>query len=59
MPKWKNLSDWHPEEFILLLSKAWSFYHYSADECTKRLLLVPLPKLTKYFSYADEKLHKR
>ena len=43
---------------MVLLSKAWSFYHYSADEYTKRLLLVPLLKLTKYFSYADEKIHK-
>jgi hypothetical protein len=58
LPSWKNLEYWHPEEFIVLLSKAWSFYHYSADECTKKLLLVPLLKLTKYFSYADEKLHK-
>jgi hypothetical protein len=58
LPKWKNLEYWHPEEFILLLSKAWSFYHHSADECTKRLLLVPLLKLTKHFSYTDEKLHK-
>ena len=58
LPSWKNLSYWHPEEFMVLLSKAWSFYHYSADEYTKRFLLVPLLKLTKYFSYADEKLHK-
>jgi hypothetical protein len=58
VPSWRNLFYWHPEEFIVLLSKAWSFYHFSADECTKRLLLVPLLKLTKYFSYADEKLHK-
>jgi hypothetical protein len=58
LPSWKNLSYWHPEEFLPMLSKAWSFYHFSADECTKRLLLVPLLKLTKYFSYADEKLHK-
>jgi len=58
LPKWENLSYWHPEEFLPMLSKAWTFYHYSADEHTKRLLLVPLLKLTKYFSYADEKLHK-
>jgi hypothetical protein len=58
LPNWKNLEYWHPEEFLLLLSKAWSFYHQSADEYTKRLLLVPLLKLTKHFSYADEKLHK-
>jgi hypothetical protein len=58
LPSWKNLFYWHPEEFISLLSKAWSFYHQSADEGIKKLLLVPLLKLTKYFSYADEKLHK-
>jgi len=58
LPKWKNLFYWHPEEFILLLSKTWSFYHFSANESVKRLLLVPLLKLTKHFSYADEKLHK-
>jgi len=58
LPRWENLSYWHPEEFILPLSKAWSFYHFSADQYTKGLLLVPLLKLTKHFSYADEKLHK-
>ncbi len=58
LPKWKNLLYWHPEEFLPLLSKAWSFYHFSADQYTKGLLLVPLLKLTKHFSYTDEKLHK-
>jgi tRNA G10 N-methylase Trm11 len=58
IPNWSNLSYWHPEEFLPMLSKAWSFYHHSADEHTKKLLLVPLLKLTKYFSYADEKVHK-
>jgi hypothetical protein len=58
LPKWENLHYWHPEEFLPLLSKAWSFYHHSADEIAKKLLLVPLLKLTKHFSHADEKLHK-
>ncbi len=58
LPKWKNLFYWHPEEFLPLLSKAWSFYHLSADQYSKKLLLIPLLKLTKYFSYTDEKLHK-
>ncbi len=57
LPNWKNLLYWHPEEF-LMLSKAWSFYHQTADQYTKGLLLVPMLKLTKHFSYADEKLHK-
>ncbi len=58
LPKWKNLLYWHPQEFLPLLSKAWSFYHQTADQYTKGLLLVPMLKLTKHFSYADEKLHK-
>jgi hypothetical protein len=58
IPDWSNLEYWHPMEFISLLSKAWGFYHQAADEYTKKLLLVPLLKLTKYFSYADEKVHK-
>jgi hypothetical protein len=58
MPKWKNLFYWHPEEFLFMLSKAWSFYHFSAEENLKNLLLVPLLKLTKHFSYVDEKFLK-
>ena len=58
IPDWSNLEYWHPVEFISLLSKAWGLYHQTADECTKKLLLIPLLKLTKYFSYADEKVHK-
>jgi hypothetical protein len=58
IPDWSNLEYWHPVEFISLLSKAWGFYHKDADEYTKKLLLVPLLKLTKYFSHADEKVHK-
>jgi hypothetical protein len=58
LPNWRNLYYWHPEAFLPMLSKAWTFYHQTADEHTKGLLLVPLLKLTKYFSYADEKLHK-
>jgi len=58
IPQWSNFEYWHPKEFIPLLSKAWGFYHYDADEYTKKLLLIPLLKATKFFSYADEKIHK-
>jgi DNA modification methylase len=58
IPKWSNLEYWHPKEFISLLSKAWGFYHYTVDEYTKKLLLIPLLKATKFFSYADDKIHK-
>jgi DNA modification methylase len=58
IPQWSNFEYWHPKEFIPLLSKAWGFYHYMADEYTKKLLLIPLLKAVKFFSYADEKIHK-
>jgi hypothetical protein len=58
VPSWSNLEYWYPAEFISLLSKAWGFYHWVADEYTKKLLLVPLLRLTKYFSNADEKIYK-
>jgi DNA modification methylase len=56
--EWSNLEYWYPKEFIQLLSKAWGYYHYDADEYTKKLLLIPLLKATKFFSYTDEKVHK-
>ena len=58
LPSWRNLSYWYPEEFLGILSRVWGFYHYLADECTKNFLLIPFLRLTKYFSYADEKVHK-
>mgnify|MGYP001770676710 CR=1 FL=1 len=57
LPKWSNLSYWFPEEFIPTLSKAWGFAHSLEDEI-KRVLLIPLMKTTRYFSWSDEKIHK-
>jgi hypothetical protein len=57
IPKWSNLNYWFPEEFIPILSKAWGFVHSLTDE-TKYVLLIPLINVTRYFSYADEKVHK-
>ena len=57
IPKWSNLIYWFPEEFISLLSKVWGFVH-SLDSETKYILLIPLLKVTRYFSYSDEKVHK-
>ena len=57
LPKWSNLHYWFPEEFLPLLSKAWGFAHSITDE-KKYLLLIPLLKVTRYFSYSDEKVHK-
>jgi len=57
VPKWSNLQYWFPEEFLPVLSKTWGFVHSSTNE-TKYLLLIPLLKVTRYFSYSDEKVHK-
>jgi hypothetical protein len=57
IPKWSNLDYWFPNEFIPVLSRAWGLAHSLTDE-TKYALLIPLIKVTKYFSYADEKVHK-
>ena len=57
LPKWSNLSYWFPEEFISVLSKAWGFVHSLEDE-SKYVFLIPLIKVTRYFSWSDEKVHK-
>jgi DNA modification methylase len=57
IPKWSNLNYWFPDEFIHILSRSWGFAHSLTDE-TKYILLIPLIKVTRYFSYADEKVHK-
>ncbi|MCS7130832.1 MAG: hypothetical protein NZ872_05380, partial [Archaeoglobaceae archaeon] len=57
LPKWSNLEYWFPKEFLEVLSKSWGYAH-SVETDRKYALLVPLMKVTKYFSYADEKVHK-
>lgn len=57
IPEWSNLNYWFPEEFIPILSKSWGFLHSLTDK-RKYVLLIPLIKVTKYFSYGDEKIHK-
>jgi hypothetical protein len=57
IPKWSNLDYWFPEDFLPLLSKAWGFARSLTGD-DKYLLLIPLLKVTRYFSYSDEKIHK-
>jgi len=57
IPLWKNLNYWFPKEFLSVLSKAWGFVNSLENE-NKYLLLVPLLKVTRYFSWSDEKVHK-
>lgn len=58
VPKWSNLRYWHPEEFIEVLSRVWGYYHYQVPEKLKPVVAIPLLKITRYFSYSDEKIPK-
>ncbi|MBI4721554.1 MAG: hypothetical protein HY769_00875 [Candidatus Stahlbacteria bacterium] len=57
IPEWSNLDYWFPKEFLPMLSKAWG-YVYSLPKKQHQVLLIPLLKVTRYFSYSDEKVHK-
>lgn len=57
LPNWSNLNYWFPKEFLPLISKAWGFVHSLENE-NKYFLLIPLLKVTRYFSWSDEKVHK-
>lgn len=58
VPKWSNLKYWHPKEFLDVLTKVWGYYHSLENNKLKKLLVIPLLKVTRYFSYSDEKIHK-
>ena len=57
-PLWENISYWYPEQFLPILYKAWGFYHTLKNSELEKLLLIPLLKTTRYFSYNDEKRQK-
>ncbi|HGE70460.1 TPA: hypothetical protein ENX78_06480 [Candidatus Poribacteria bacterium] len=57
VPNWSNIKYWFPEEFLSLLAKAWGVAN-SLTETDKYLLLIPLLKVSRFFSYSDEKVHK-
>jgi len=58
VPKWRKLDYWFHEDFHQLLFRAWGFYHSLMDEYSKRLLVVPLLKVTRHFSYDDVQRQK-
>ncbi|ALU11794.1 cytosine methylase [Ignicoccus islandicus DSM 13165] len=66
VPSWSNIDYWYPEEFLNYLSKLWGFWHYNIYERYKDrnleakafVLSIPLFKITRYFSWADEKIAK-
>ena len=57
-PRWDNISYWHPREFYDVLSHAWGYWHREVNSKLKPLMAIPLLKVTRYFSYSDEKIAK-
>ena len=57
-PNWKNLEYWYPREFLPLLGTAWSHAHSLPSHQDRLFLYIPLIKISRYFSWADEKVHK-
>jgi len=57
VPAWSNIDYWFPDEFLSILSKAWG-YIYTLKDDIRYLFLIPLSKVTRYFSWSDEKVHK-
>ena len=58
IPQWNNLTYWHPREFLEVLKRAWGYYHYVLNSEKKAIVAIPLLKVTKHFSYADEQIAK-
>jgi DNA modification methylase len=57
-PRWSNIAYWHPPEFYNTLSRAWGYWHKNVEKKLKPLVAIPLLKVTRYFSYSDEKIAK-
>jgi DNA modification methylase len=57
-PRWGGILYWHPLEFYKALASAWSYWHRVVDKRMKPLVAIPLLKVTRYFSYSDEKITK-
>jgi len=57
-PRWANILYWHPQEFFRVLSRVWGYWHKSVEKKLKPLVAIPLLKVTRYFSYSDERIAK-
>jgi len=58
LPQWSNLNYWYPDETIPFLGRVWGFYHSQEDDYTRKLLTVPLLKVTRAFSFNDPQRQK-
>ncbi len=57
-PEWQNLDYWFPAALLPFLGKLWGYYHHLETNEKKKLLTVPLLKLTRNFSYNDAQRQK-
>jgi hypothetical protein len=57
-PLWNRLEYWYPECILPTLSRAWGYYHQLSDSTIRNLLVFPLLKATKKFSYNDPQRQK-
>lgn len=57
-PRWNNIGYWHPPEFLRVLTRVWGYWHRALDDKLKPVVAIPLLKITRYFSYSDEKIAK-
>jgi len=47
IPDWSNLDYWYPAEFLPFLYKIWGYYHALDNNELKKILTIPLLKITR------------
>lgn len=61
-PAWERIAYWHPQEFYKTLTRAWGYWHYEIarnfEPAKAWIVAIPLLKVTRYFSFSDEKVPK-
>ncbi len=58
LPKWSNIDYWYSEQVLTFLSKLWGYYHSIEEENIKRIIVIPLLKVSKIFSYSELQTQK-
>jgi hypothetical protein len=58
VPKWTNLTYWHPSIVVDFLTKLWGYFHYECTSYLKPLLAFALLDITRLLSYTDDQVPK-
>jgi len=58
VPDWSNLDYWFDKRTIPILSQSWGFVNSLTDNELRHILLIPLLKTTRHFSYSDDNMYK-